>query len=40
MITIGEAVTISAPVKKIFTYISTLNNLPAFWPRKGKSDAI
>ena len=32
MITIGEAVTISAPVKKIFNYISTPNNLPEFWP--------
>ncbi len=31
MITIGEAVTISEPVKKIFDYISTPNNLPKFW---------
>ncbi len=32
MITIGEAVTVSAPVDKIFSYISTPNNLPKFWP--------
>ncbi len=32
MITIGEAVTLSAPVDKIFSYISTPNNLPKFWP--------
>ena len=29
---IGEAVTINAPVEKIFNYISTPNNLPEFWP--------
>ena len=28
---IGEAVTINAPVEKIFNYISTPNNLPEFW---------
>ncbi|MFC1860362.1 SRPBCC family protein [Chloroflexota bacterium] len=32
MVTIGEAVTINAPVEKIFSYISTPNNLPEFWP--------
>ena len=32
MAIIGEAVTINAPVKKIFDYISTPNNLPEFWP--------
>jgi len=32
MITIGEAVTINAPVDKIFSYISIPNNLPKFWP--------
>ncbi|MFC2056509.1 SRPBCC family protein [Chloroflexota bacterium] len=32
MITIGEAVAISAPVDKIFSYISTPTNLPKFWP--------
>ncbi len=32
MVTIGEAVTINAPVDKIFDYISTPNNLPEFWP--------
>jgi len=32
MITIGEAVTISVPLEKIFNYISTPNNLPKFWP--------
>ncbi len=32
MAIIGEAVTINAPVEKIFNYISTPNNLPEFWP--------
>jgi uncharacterized protein YndB with AHSA1/START domain len=32
MITIGNAVTINAPVEKIFNYISIPNNLPEFWP--------
>jgi len=32
MITIGEAVTILAPVEKIFQYISEPSNLPKFWP--------
>ena len=32
MITIGNAVTINAPVDKIFNYISIPNNLPEFWP--------
>ncbi len=32
MAIIGEAVTINAPVKKIFDYISTPTNLPEFWP--------
>lgn len=32
MAIIGEAVTINAPVEKIFDYISTPNNLPEFWP--------
>jgi len=31
MIIIAEAVTISAPVEKVFNYISTPNNLPEFW---------
>jgi len=32
MTIIGEAVTINAPVEKIFNYISKPNNLPEFWP--------
>lgn len=32
MAIIGEAVTINAPVEKIFNYISTPTNLPEFWP--------
>ncbi|MFC1984742.1 SRPBCC family protein, partial [Chloroflexota bacterium] len=32
MITIGEAVTVNVPVDKIFSYVSTPNNLPKFWP--------
>jgi len=32
MTIIGEAVTINAPVEKLFTYLSTPNNLPEFWP--------
>ena len=32
MIIIAEAVTINAPVEKIFNYVSTPNNLPEFWP--------
>ena len=32
MITIGEAVTINAPVGKIFDYLSIPNNFPEFWP--------
>ncbi|MFC2009789.1 SRPBCC family protein [Chloroflexota bacterium] len=32
MITIGEAVTINAPVEIIFNYISEPDNLPEFWP--------
>ena len=32
MAIIGEAVTINAPVEKIFNYISKPNNLPEFWP--------
>ena len=32
MITITEAVTINAPVEKIFNYVSIPNNLPEFWP--------
>ena len=32
MAIIGEAVTVNAPVEKIFNYISKPNNLPEFWP--------
>ncbi|MFC1962936.1 SRPBCC family protein [Chloroflexota bacterium] len=32
MAIIGEAVTINAPVQKIFDYVSIPNNLPEFWP--------
>ena len=32
MSTIGEAVTINAPVEKIFNYLSKPKNLPEFWP--------
>ena len=32
MAIIGEAVTINAPVEKIFNYISKPKNLPEFWP--------
>ena len=32
MITIGEATTIIAPVGKVFSYLSTPDNLPKFWP--------
>jgi uncharacterized protein YndB with AHSA1/START domain len=32
MAIIGEAVTVNAPVEKIFNFISKPNNLPEFWP--------
>ena len=32
MAIIGEAITIQAPVEKIFDYISKPDNLPEFWP--------